>query len=417
MMQSLFFVLAIYGTYFFAVRRRQFDFVSVGFFGQLIYFMPGFYSYVTNPYYPSAIPSIPIFTETYTVWNMALAATILTGSLYRPANGLTWPDVKTNNAFDFSLIFIIVFSLLAELYLGGGSFLSADKFEVLQNATRFSLLFGAATQIGLFAFAIQGKFKKLIVPLAGVSLLLYAGFRNDFALASIAAATFVARRNGVWVFAKPHFFLALVSFVGFIFLYKSFLGSYRADRWADFYASLDPQTFVQMAVLTSEPFLTQSILNDVLIRDLSLPPASILYSLFAAIPLISPLVGINQLPAQFDFQEQLFPNLTYGVASNIYAYFYATLGWAGIVFFILVHCLALVCVSRWLGSVKSATLRIGLLSVGAYLAFFIHRNDLTNALLQMNRPLIALLVVWVLSRYLEWPMRRRSVVASAPPLR
>jgi hypothetical protein len=410
MMQSLFFVLAVYGSYFFAVRRGQFDFVSVAFFSQLIYFMPGFYGYVINPYYPSTIPSIPVFTETFTVWNIALAATILSGTLYRPEKGTTWPDIKTSNAFDFSLIFVIVFSFSIEMYLGGGAFLSANKFEALESATRFSLLFGSASQIGLFAFAIQGKFKKLIIPLAGVSLLLYAGFRNDFALATIAAATFVARRNGVWIFAKPRFFVPLIAFILFIFLYKGFLVSYRGDRWADFYASLDPDTFLQTSLLTSEPFLTQSILNDTLIRNLSLPPASIFYSLFAAIPLISPLVGTDLLPAQFDFQEQLFPNLHYGVASNIYAYFYATLGWIGIVLFILAHCLLLISVSRWLGSVKSATARLGLMSVGAYLAFFIHRNDLTNALLQMNRPLVTLAVIWVISRYLAWPLQRRSMV-------
>jgi hypothetical protein len=415
--QTLFFLLAAYGSYFFAVRRRQFDFVSAGFFGQLIYFVPGFYGYVVNPYYPSTLPSIPIFAETYTVWCMALAATILSGKLYRPANSTTWADIKTSNAFDFSLIFIIVFSFLAELYLGGGSFLSADKFEVLQNATRFSLLFGAASQIGLFAFAIQGKFKKLIIPLAGVSLLLYAGFRNDFALAAIAGATFVARRNGVWIFAKPRYLAALIAFIAFLLAYKGFLTSYRGDRFADFYASLDPETLVQMSILNSEPFLTQSILNDVLIRNLTIPPASILYSLFAAIPLVSPLVGADLLPAQFDFQEQLFPNLSYGVASNIYAYFYATLGWIGILLFILGHCLLLVFVSRWMGSVKSSTARIGLLSVGAFLAFFVHRNDLTNLLLQMNRPLVALIVVWVISRYLAWPLTRRGVARDPGPAR
>jgi hypothetical protein len=408
-MQILFIALAIYGTYFFIIGRSQFDFVSAGFFGQLIYFIPGFYGFVTNPYFASSIPSIPIFTETYTVWDIALASTIVAGSVYRPARGLAWPRLETNNAFDLLLIFVIVFSLLAELYLGGGAFLSEDKNEVLQNATRFSLLFGAATQIGLIAFAAQGKFGKLMVPLAGVALLLYAGFRNDFSLAAIALATFVAQRKGVLVFARPHLFLILLSFVGFVFMYKGFLGSYRADRWASFYASLDMQTFVQMSFLNSEPFLTQSLLNEVLIRDLSMPPSSILYALFAGIPLVSPFIGIDQLPMQFNFQEQLFPNLTYGVASNIYAYFYSTLGWAGILFFILAHCVLLVFVSRWMGNVNSSTVRLGLMSVGAYLAFFIHRNDLTNALLQMNRPIIAIFVVWILSRYLDWPMRRRGI--------
>ncbi len=408
-MESLFFGLALYGVYFFAVRRRQFDFVSAGFFGQLIYFAPGFYGYVTNPYFPHIIPSVPIFTETYTVWCMALGGTILAGMLYRPAPGVKWPELKTSNAFDIILMGGIVLSFMAEMYLGGGSFLSDDKNEVLQNATRFALFFGASTQIGLIAFAMQGKFIKLIVPVAGVAILLYAGFRNDFSLAAIALAVFVARKKGVLIFARPHILLALVAFVGFVFLYKGFLGSFRADRMADFFENMDLQTYVQMSFLNSEPFITQSILNDTLIRKLSMPPGSIFYSLFAGIPLISPFIGVDQLPTQFNFQEQLFPNLSYGVASNIYAYFYATLGWGGVLAFISTHCASLIYISRWLGIVKSSIVRLGLLSIGAFLAFFIHRNDLTNALLQMNRPIIALFVTWLLSLYIEWPSRRGAV--------
>ena len=417
MIHSLFIILALYGTFLFAVQRRQFDFVSAAFFGQLVYFAPGFYGYVTNPYFPYIIPSVPIFTETYTVWCMALGATVLTGTLYRPAHKTTWPDLKTTNSFDMLVIAVIILSFLAEMYLGRGSFLSADKSEVLQNATRFALLFGASTQIGLIAFAIQGKFTKMFVPVVAVAILLYAGFRNDFSLAAIAVAVFVARRKGVLVFARPHIFLALAAFVGFVFLYKGVLGSYRADRLSAFFENVDPITFVQMSFLNSEPFITQSILNETLIRDLSIPPASIFYSLFAGIPLVSPFIGIDQLPLQFNFQEQLFPNLPYGVASNIYAYFYATLGWGGIIGFIVAHCLSLVYVSRWMGTVKSAMVRLGLLTVGAYLAFFIHRNDLTNALLQLNRPIIALFVAWLLSRYLEWPWQRGALPRGVRPAR
>lgn len=416
-MQTLLYVISAYGLFFFVVQRKTFDFVSTAFVSQLIYFMPGFYGYAMNPYYPGMIPSIPFASGAYLIWIIALLATIATGMIYRPASDQGWPPLRTTDAFDIVLIAAIIFSFAAELYVGGGAFLSADKFELLEKSTRFSLLFSASTQIGLITFVLQKKLIKLIVPALATLFLLYAGFRSDLAIAMIAIATFVARRDGIWTFAKPKYLLPILAIAIVLFSYKGLLMSYRTGQMNLFYQSLERGNFFGNAVLNSEPFLTQSILNEVVIRDLTMPGLSVLFSLFAAIPLFTPLVGLDVLPARFDFQEQLFPNLSYGVASNIYAYFYATLGWIGITLFILIHCYLLVLVSRWLGRVKSSIIRVGLLAAGAFLAFYIHRNDLANTFSVMNRPIIALLVVWVLSRYLEWPLRKRGGPVHAPSAR
>lgn len=413
-MQPIFFLISVYGLFFFLVQRRTFDFVSAGFVGQVIYFMPGFYGYVINPYFPGMVPSISIAPTTYLIWNLAMGATIVTGMLYRPAKEEVWADLRTTDAFDFTLIGVIVAAFGAELYLGNGAILSADKFEVLEGQSRLSLLYSSATQVAVIAFLLQRKWVRLIIPVLMTLFSLYSGSRSELAIAMIAIATYVARRNGVWTFARPRYLLVLGAIVLVLFTYKGLLVSYRAGRMDIFDAALADQDFFANAVLGSEPYLTQSILNEVVIRDLTMPPLSVLFSLPAAIPLFAPLVGVNILPARFDFQEQLFPNLSYGVASNIYAYFYATLGWLGIILFILLHCYALVLVSRWIARVKSPVVRVGMLAVGAFLAFYIQRNDLANTFSVMNRPIIALAIAWILSRYLEWPMRRRGEADAAP---
>src|SRR5688572_7452780 len=105
-MQTLFLSLAAYGLFFFIVQRKTFDFVSAGFVGQLIYFMPGFYGYVASPYFTWIVPSVPIAWEVYGVWSFAMAATIATGFVYRPDPDLRWPELRTSNTFDFVLILV-----------------------------------------------------------------------------------------------------------------------------------------------------------------------------------------------------------------------------------------------------------------------------------------------------------------------
>ena len=415
-METIFQVVALYGLVFFTIQRRVFDFVSASFIGQLIYFMPGFYGYVANPYFTYIDPSIPIHPLVYGIWSFALTATIITGFVYRP-QAPAWRPITTSAAFDLILNAVIILAFLAELYFSGGAFLSPDKVEVLESATRFSLLFSAATQIGLIAFVLQRKYIALIVPGISVIILLYVGFRTDLALAMIAIATYMARQRGIWIFAKLRYVVPLAAIVLLLFTYKTFLFSYRFGRWDLFYQSLGNEDLIAQSLIRSEPFITQSILNEVVIRELTIPATSMLLSLLAAIPFFVPLVGLENARVAFNFHDQLFPNVSYGLASNIYAHFYAALGIFGIVLFVCLHNFALVGVSKAMSTTRSSVLRVGLLAVGAFLAFYIHRNDLANSLSIINRIVIALAIIWLLGRYLEWPMRTQSGPAARRPMR
>lgn len=415
-MQTLFFILAAYGLFFFTVQRTTFDFVAAGFFGQLIYFMPGFYGYVASPYFTWIEPSIPIAAETYAVWSFAFAATIVTGYLYRPALQSRWPELRTSDGFDIVLIFVIVASFVAELIVGQGAILSPDKLEILEGTNRFFLLFAAASQMGAVAFLVQRKWVKASVPIAAILFLLYAGFRNDLALAMIAVATYVANRRGLWTLVKARYLVPMLSLVLVLFAYKGILVSYRAGRWDILYTMLGSDDYVSKAFLGSEPFITQAILNEVVIRQLTMPATDILYSMIAAIPFFVPLVGLENVDVAFAFQEQLFPNLTYGVASNIYANFYATLGVVGIALFVIVHCWSLVTVSNVMAKAGNPVVRLGVLALGAFLAFYVHRNDLANSLSIINRIAITLFVIWLLSLYVESPFRRLPNLGASKPL-
>jgi hypothetical protein len=399
-MQTAFYVVAIYGLIFFLIQRRRFDFVSASFFGQLIYFMPGFTGFVLNPYFPWQDPSIPIADGAYMIWIFAMSATILTGYLYRPHTIEAWGKLETRTTFDVALIGTIFISFALMMYFNGDAVLSPDKFEVLEGIGRWFLLFSAASQLAFVCFVAQGKLVRALVPLGGLAFLLYIGFRNDFALSIIALATYFAGRKGVWIYIKLRNIIPITLTAIVLLTYKPILNAWRAGRIDVVYNIFDRDEFLRSSIMGSEPFVTQSVLNEVIIRNLTIEPVTILYSFIASVPFLAPLAGLRTSDLTFTFQEQLFPNLTYGVAANIYAHFYATIGVVGVILFVIAHNWALVKISKRMAT-AGAPLKLVLLGLGAFLAFYIQRNDLSNSFSIMNRVLITVLVAWLLSKFLE----------------
>ena len=401
--------ITIIGLWVFLIHRRQFDFVSVGFFGALIYFSPGFYGFVADPYFPDRIPYIPVYDDTYYVWIWALAALVLTGFAYNPSEPIKVPPLKTSGSFDWMLIGSIVATFLAWYYNAGDTIFSTDKFEILENQDRFYILFSSLTQAGLVAFLLQGKWAKATVPVISVLLLLYIGFRYEIALAAIGIATYTAARRGIRTFLKARYLIPVLLLAIILFTYKPLLQAYRVGRLDVAQSLLMSADFIQTSLLGSEPFIAQATLNEVIGRDYGIETSMFIYSLLAIIPFLLPLLGYSTDVVGFSFQEQLFPMVQYGLGSNIYSNFYAALSWSGVVVWIVAHCFILVLLSKGLAR-RGQVIPLLVLSWGAFFGFYIHRNDILNSMAFVNRPAIALIAVYLLSRFFD-PIFR----GTAPP--
>jgi hypothetical protein len=419
-MQALFYAVALYGLYFFIFRRKRFDFVATAFVSEVIYFAPGFVGSVSNPYFMRVEPYIPIVPSAYAIWIAAFAATILTGKLYNPPAGQgEWRELRTTPPMDFAIILTVLGAFVASIYFEGEGIFSANKNEVLDTVGRFFILFATASQVGTVAFLVQGKFVKALVPLGGLAFLLYAGFRNDTAIAAIAVATYIAARRGIWTYLRPRYLASILGVALLLFFYKPLLYSYRAGRLDIFYGYLGGEGYLRSTFLSSEPFVVQAILNEVIIRNMPADPMSLVYSAIAFVPFLGPLLGVRPEEVSFSFQDQIFPNLTYGLSPNIFAQFYATLGWTGIILFILAQNWALVKVSKGMAS-RSPFIKLALLGIGSFLAFYIHRNGVSNSFSIMNRVAVTVFWLWVVSfglNVLLWGGRfgaAREPAAEAP---
>lgn len=404
----LFYALAIGGSLYFVLGRSVFDFVSIGFFGQLIYFLPGFVGYVANPYFPGLLPSVPIVEESYRVWNFCLGGTLVTGLLYRPARRDAG-ELRTSFAFDIGLLGLIVGAAAVSFLVNGPELLSTDKNDVLDNIDRIFLLFASTCQVAMICFAIQRKWAFALIPALGLVFLLYAGFRAEFALSLIAVLAYIARHYGLFVFLQPRYLAISLMSAAILLAYKPFLTAYRVGNWRVLDTLQMSDNLWETLVLQFEPFLTQAVLNEVLARQFQVSAGSLFDSLVAFVPFLAPAIGMKPEEISFNFQDVLFPNIAYGMTGSPQAQFYAALGWGGLFLFVALHNLLLVWTSRGLETDKPARL-IFSLGVGAFFAFYLQRNDLGNSLTLVNRVLIVVVLAWLAS----WLMSAgRS--AAAPP--
>ena len=380
------------GLVYFLLIRRVFDFVSAGFIGQLVYFSPGFYGYLGNPYYPGVLPSVPIVDVTYWVWNGCLGATLLTGLLYRPEHVPGIP-LKTPLPFDLALVGVIILSGILSFSTGSGV-LSTDKHEVLDNVNRFFLLFASCSQVGVVAFAIQRKWHFLVLAGIAMFFLLYAGFRGEFAISVIAIATYIAHRHRVFIFLKLKYFIPTLLAFALLLAYKPFLTAYRIGNWQVLNQLQMSDNLIDTLTLQFEPFLTQAVLNEVILRQFEVTTSSLYFALVAIVPFLAPVLGLKPEDVAFNFQDYLFPNLPYGVTASPQTQIIASAGFGGLLVFVLVFNLLLVICSRRL-TVPSPYWRLFFLTVGAFLAFYMQRNDLANSFTIINRIGLAILVCWV----------------------
>ena len=394
----VFYVVFLFGAWIFW-RRRSFDFVSASFFGMGIYFLPGFFGVVMNPYLVGELPIEPIAIQTYLVWILALCGMIAAGLWYNPSGRGAYRPPKTDLSFDLVLIGLLIVSLLGALYVGGDDLLSAEKDDVLAAQGRVFILYSTLSQIAFTSFVLQRKIIGMIVSGLSIAFLVFIGYRVELAVASIAILISIAMYGGVRALVKPRVSLPAFAFVILAFTYKSIGMGIRGGRYDVVQNTLYGGSFVSDAVMKSEPFTTQTILNEVLLRSFSVSSYNIFQSFVAFIPFSNVIFKFNENTLGFSFQDALFPNLDYGLASNIYANFYSAFGWVGVTVFVALHSFGVIQISKSLASEKlNSYAKIVLLLIGSFLAFYIHRNDLAYSITMINRYIYTALMAWLISR-------------------
>jgi hypothetical protein len=151
----------------------------------------------------------------------------------------------------------------------------------------------------------------------------------------------------------------------------------------------DPST-LSLALITSEPFGTQSILNEVIRTDFS-TGAGHLASVTALLVPFSNTLGAEIQSYNDLFQERLFGGVvTGGMANNIWAQMYSIGGWFGFGIGVTIYT-GLLGFCSWLLKVKIGSALALIAIVFTFIAFYVHRNDVAFTLTLIRRAFM----IWV----------------------
>jgi len=389
-------VMLLGGAYFVGVKRRL-DGFTVAYFSAVIYFLPGIVGYTLSPTSPRSPIKLPVHLEAEAIGIMvAVTASIWIGGAIwdawdrrRPPPG--WMLEESRLATWVALGLACLGVVLTAIESGGVAF-TAEKSEVVEVVGRGHLLWQmGATLATVLAFAHRQRGAGL-VGWALLVLDMWIGFRYAFATTFIAVGL-------LWLSRPDPFRLGLLRLRHWVIVlagglllisYQNLKEPLRAGDWAEVGQRVSSPLWYAKGVLTSEPFTTQTVLNEIVRNDFRSGSDHLVAAAYHLI-LFAPALGEEAVRFNRLYQPALFPLVDHGLANNIWAQMWSAGDKPLLMIFVLVFLGGLAVGSRLLRSGDPAVRSYAAVAI-AYWAFYIHRNELQGVVGAQKQ----VLLVWVL---------------------
>ncbi|HEY4210719.1 MAG TPA: hypothetical protein VGM84_04530 [Steroidobacteraceae bacterium] len=404
-MQALF-VLIHLGLLVYFIGRR-FDLFTLAFYTSTVYFLPGYFGYAS---YQNAgdLQQDPLGLRIYAFYFAYYGLLFLCALLVQAPRAASGPgmDSASQNAvggserlFHFLILLrwsVPVLLVAAQLLTPGGLW-QEDKQDLLDSASMAYPMF----QNGAFVYLVIAVVRKSRLDgLLGAAYCLVdlaLSFRSVTAFAFFALVT-------IYMMQKPRRSIALsclvpVAIVGaFLFgsVYKSMVVRFAVDGVQGVTAYLQDPAAVGDNFAQNEAFQQQHIFNKVLETDFSVPTGYAWNMARLFFPgLANTLFGRN-LSFNDYFQPALYPEVPWGMASNIWAEQYGAGGIVWLYLFVILFFLMLLAINKFalklLAEGKSDKFLFVVVMIVPVL-IFMHRNDLLYQLV-LVRDMAGLLVIF-----------------------
>lgn len=416
-MQLLLFLVAGGGLSYFLAAHRRCDLFTLAFVSSCVYFLPGFFGSVPDGVYGDV--RVPLEPETYAVMTTVLGAILAGAWCWDPSGAVAdrdAPDRPDPVAPQVAFLFAVV-GLAMAIQAGGSALFSASKIDVMAALSRWFLLLAIAASLALVLSFLQRQWIWFAASGGLLLFTVYVGFRWPCAMAVISVFLVHLHRQGCQRLAVRHrtSLLLICGATVFFFAYKFIYTRVKLGQMDSVAQSLADPEFYIASVTGSEPFATQMVLNEVLRSGFQTDAGYILQSVAAQFTLFSGEFGLEFVNFNELFQPQLFADVHYGLAANIWAQMLAAGGWSLFLGFLAVFVCALRLGSVWLATSRMAT-RAGVAVGAAYWSFYIHRNDLGNELNLLKRVLLVWLAMILVSEALHrlGAVDRRRRIVRAP---
>ena len=163
-----------------------------------------------------------------------------------------------------------------------------------------------------------------------------------------------------------------------------------------------PDFYFLAFVSQAEPFVVQATLNEVIRRNFKTETTYLVAQLASAVPLGKTLFDIDSSNVPLFnsmVQPALFPQVTFGMASNPWAQAYAAGGLWMVAAFAVGYAIVLGLLTL-LFNVTGGALRAGIAITSAWAGFYFHRNDLFIEIIYLKHVIyifsVSLLVAWAI---------------------
>lgn len=380
-MQVVLVLTWLVGLAYFIRRPREADFLMIGYFAAAIYFLPGVVGYTLSPTTPASPVKLPmqLEAEVYAVMIAVLGANLVGAIIWdhlpRLSAGGHLVLANARSAGDVALLCAAIGVVMTWVDSGGAAF-AADKRVVIAVVGRWHVLWEMAASLGVLLAYSFGRRWVLLACMSLVLLDMYIGFRYAFAMTFIALTVlWLARRGRVVLASLPKRYAILILLGGlFVISYQNLKEPLRNSDWTEIGRRLSNPVWYGAGILTSEPFTTQTILNEVIKRDFRTDSGH-LWSASEHLILFSSSLGAESPRFNDLFQPALFPLVDHGLANNIWAQMWSAGGWTLLSTFIVLHVLVLMAGSHLLRT-RDPAIRVGVVLLFSYWAFYVHRNEL-----------------------------------------
>ena len=259
----------------------------------------------------------------------------------------------------------------------GADLLNPDKAVILARFNRWGVLWQNGAAIAAVCSFAYRKWYVFSMAMLLLVFDVFVGIRVNFALTFIALLLIVMEGRGRQRLLFREYKPAMIALLGatFLFLYKSVYEPIKAGDWGQVVFRLSHSNYYIYSITQSEPFITQTILNEVLEQKFHVG-FDHFSSILLQFVLFAPSLGATPVSFNDLFQSALFPwAIDWGMANNIWAEMWSSGGWWMLIAFAQIYALILVFLSRMM-RVDNPAVRAMIALFAALWAFYIHRNDL-----------------------------------------
>lgn len=401
MIQILYIFTSLMGLLYFYLTLRKLNYFHVAYFSSVIYFLPGWFGYTS--YHVNAVwIHERVHDDVYIVMIMVLASIFISGLVYSLVlqKQSSWGKTLSGEKYlPWVLLFFALSGLAGTVYEAWGYITQPDKPLLMQHLGRSHIVFYISSSLG-FVLALSER-RKMLAILFLVLLLfdVYLGFRSTLAVALIGGIMIWIRHSSINGKFNLRRISAVVLVTGAVFfVYKQVAYSIKSGQYSLVLEKMSDSETYTNAVTHSEPFITQAILNSVIRTNYEGGVDSLSSTACQLLPVggnsLGECVGFNQL-----FQPVLFPEVTYGMASNIWAQMWSAGGLPAVGLFLLFYS-GSIFVANFSLTCRTSAVKYGLVPALIYWTFYIHRNDLSYTLNLEKRVVIVLVLSTIISMFI-----------------